>query len=272
MRPRRKLRDGEVREPLRIVVAGSSVSVFVVPSHRLRKEGTYGEVLRDLLAADGLSATVDHQGKWFDMVHELRSRYEPAVRNRFPDVLVLNYGICEAQPRTLPTWLARHLQTWNRPTFAAARGYRRVVAPRLWLLLRGWQQRSARAVGARTWRLSPLRFRLEMAKVISMARSETGCLVLVVDCDPPGARFEHWLPGMKRRWEVFQAALDQLVADLDDPQVRLVRASATLTDLDRELPDGIHRTADAHRLTAGLLLDEILTWLDEPAGVGSTVT
>jgi lysophospholipase L1-like esterase len=263
--PWRRITDGEVREPLRIVVTGGSVSLFVVPERTRRDEGNYGEVLADLLAAESIAATVDHQGKWFDMIHELRRRYEFGVRNRFPDVLILNYGMGEAQPHTLPTWLARHLGTWDRPTFAMARGYRRWVSPRLWLALRRWQQVSAQALGTRGWRLSPLRFRLEMTKVITMARAETGCLVLVIDCDPPGSRFEHWLPGMQQRWEIFQRALAELVDDLHDSQVRLVPASETLTDVDAQLPDGIHRTADAHRLTAELLREEIVRWLDEPA-------
>lgn len=259
-----KLADGTVLEPLRVVIVGGSVSVMVVPARRDISEGNYGEVLVRMLHEDGIRAEVAHQGKWFDMIHELRRRYEFAVRNRFPHVLVLNYGMGEAQAHMLPTWMARHFASWDVSTHPVARAYRSRVAPRLWRQVRRWQQWSSGRVALRTWRLSPERFRLDMQHVIEMAREETGCLVLVVDCDPPGERFEHWLPGLYQRWEVFQRVLQELVDGFDDPMVRLVPASRTLTDLSADLPDGIHRTAQTHRLTAELLRDEILQWLDEP--------
>lgn len=262
-----KLQAGEVHEPLRIVVVGGSVSLLVIPHRTVRSEGNYGEVLVRLLADEGIAATVEHQGKWFDMIHELRRRYEFAIRNRFPDVVIFNYGMGEAQPHTLPTWLARHFTSWDRSSHPVAAGYRRRVAPGLWRLARRWQQSSARHDRLATWRLSPARFATELDHVISMTRSETGALVLVVDCDPPGERFWYWLPGLQQRWEIFQRTLSELVARIGDPQVRLVPASTTIDDIEAELPDGIHRTATSHRKTAELLCREIVSWLNAPVAV-----
>jgi hypothetical protein len=137
-------------------------------------------------------------------------------------------------------------------------------------VLRAWQRFAASRTTTRSWRLSPTRFAREMQRVIELAREETGCLVLVLDCDPPGGRFTHWVPGMWQRWERYQEVLRRLIDGLDDPEVRLVPASSTLLDeigLDIGLPDGIHRTAEAHVRTAQLLTDEIVSWLREPARV-----
>ena len=106
-----------------------------------------------------------------------------------------------------------------------------------------------------------------MQRVISLAREETGCLVLVLDYDPPNERLEYWLPGMQQRWERYQQVLRSVVDDLDDQEVRLVPASETIHELgfDAALPDGIHRTAVAHQRTAELLADEVTSWLEREA-------
>jgi len=249
--------------PLRIVVTGGSVSLYVTPARTGRNDGNYGELLPQLLASHGVTADVRHTGKWFDLIHELRRRYETAVRNHFPDVLVMNYGMGECQYNLVPTWLTRHVSSWDTSSRSVARFYRRRVVPQLWRMLRSYQRTTARSLGRFSYRLSPKRFRMEMERVITLARIETGCLVLVLDCDPPGPRFTHWMPGMDRRWADYQQVLHDMVAGLDDPMVRLVSASTTITDdlgFEVGLPDSIHRSALGHRRTAELLAAEILDW------------
>jgi hypothetical protein len=76
------------------------------------------------------------------------------------------------------------------------------------------------------------------------------------------------MPGIDKRWELYQQILSDLVRDLDDPDVRLVPNSRTVLDvlgLEVGLPDGLHRTAAAHRLTAELLATEIQQWVQQPA-------
>jgi hypothetical protein len=254
---------------MRIVVTGGSVSLYVTPARTSRAEGNYGELLPGLLAAHGVTADVRHTGKWFDLINELRRRYESAVRNQFPDVFVLNYGMGECQYNLVPTWLTRHISTWDVSSRSTARWYRRHVVPRLWRMLRGYQRAAARSLGRFSYRLGPARFRREMELVIRLARIETGCLVLVLDCDPPGPRFTHWMPGMHGRWEQYQQVLQDMVADLGDPMVRLVPAARTITDelgFETGLPDSIHRSAIGHRRTAELLVEEILDWRSGSTG------
>jgi hypothetical protein len=261
----RRIAMGDVREPIRILVTGGSVSAFVVPRRRSRAEGTYGEQLPRLLAQAGVQAGVEFEPRWFGLLTELRRDYERRVRNHMPDVLVLNYGMGECQPRIIPTWLARHLQSWDVGQAAFPRAYRRRLAPVAWRVLRRVQQVGSRWVGLHTWRVSPARFERELRRLIELVRVDVCPLVLFLDLDPPGPRITHWLPGIDRRREVHQEVLVRVVADYG-PDVRLVRASDTVFEhgFDRVLPDGLHRTPFGHRLTAGLLADEILRWLDEP--------
>ncbi len=243
----------------RIVVAGGSVSLFVVPDGPEREGGNYGEQLPALLP--GHDVEVRHTGRWFDLIGDLRARYEDSVRNHFPDVLVLNYGMGEAQPNVVPTFLARHFQSWNRSSAPAAQWYRTQVAPPVWRRLREVQRRTAHLP---TYRLSPERYALELRKVVTMARDETGCLVLMLDLDPPGERWTHWVPSMTERRAQFQAVQDRFVADFADPDVRAVRVAAHVAEHGSAVltPDGIHRSALGHRLTAEALAREVRPWLD----------
>ncbi len=243
---------------MRVVVTGGSVSLFVVPRSS-RADATYGELLPGLLAPHSVDADVRHTGQWFDLVSDLRSRYETAVRNHFPDVLVLNYGMGECQPNVVPTWLARHLQSWDRSSHPAAQAYRTQVANRAWARLRAVQRATA---GWPSYRLSPQRYATELRKVITMARDETGCLVLLLDLDPPGPRWEHWVPGMAARRDLYQGVQDELVREFADPAVRPVRVAHHVRQhgVATILPDGIHRSPLGHRLTAQALAEEVLAW------------
>jgi hypothetical protein len=251
---------------LRIVVAGSSASLFVTPQRTSRAEGNYGELLPGRLAASGVAAEVFHTGRWFGMICDARRGYEDMVRNLFPDVLVLNFGTAEYQPRVVPLRVVRHLQTWDQGLSVPARAYRRHLAPILWRSARQLQRLGARAVGQRTHRLSPRRFVAEFDRVIEMVRADVRPLVLIVDMDPPGPRVEHWIPGMTRRHAHYQQLLEEAArrwARDHDGEVRLVRASRTIDGPGAEvvIPDGLHRSATGHRLTADLLAGEILDWL-----------
>lgn len=243
----------------RIVIAGGSVSLFVVPDGPARGQGNYGERLPALLP--GHDVDVRHTGQWFDLIGDLRRRYESAVRNHFPDVLVLNYGMGEAQPNVVPTLAARHFQSWDRSSAPVAQWYRQRVAPPVWRRLREVQRRTSHLP---TYRLSPERYAIELRKVVTMARDETGCLVLLLDLDPPGERWTHWVPSMPDRRTLFQAVQDRLVADFGDPDVRAVRGAAHVVEHGSAVltPDGIHRSALGHQLTAEALAREVQPWLD----------
>lgn len=250
--------------PLHVLVAGSSTAVMIHPPRASRDEATYGELLGPLLRERGVPARVTVDGRWFGMVNELRRRYEDAIRNRFPDVLVVNYGMAECQACVVPTSWVRHMTTWDLPSARAARWYRARVAPPLWHALRTWQRYAHARVGGRTARLSAERFAIELRRIIDLTRLEVRPLVLLCDIDPPGPRVTHWLPGVEQRVVRYNSILAEVVAGYDDPEIRLVRTSRLVAEggFDTVLPDGFHRSPEGHRRVAGMLAEEILYWLD----------
>ena len=94
-------RLGSPERPLSIVVLGNSMTFTQLP-HRDPGVGTYGEVLRDQLAAAGVAANLHLEGRWFEFVHAGLRRYEPSVRAHVPDVLIIQYGLNESQPYLVP--------------------------------------------------------------------------------------------------------------------------------------------------------------------------
>ena len=246
--------------PLRVHVVGNSASYLVEPTHGPRDGGSYGEQLVSLLGDRGVPTVTTHTGTWFGMVHQALPRWEKDVRDRFPDVLVLHFGMAECQSNVVPSWLIRHTGTWDRTSRRSALAYRRWVAGRLWRVVRRVQRWTSARDRDLTHRLSPRRFEADMRRMIELVRKECGSLVLLVDVDPVGPRVEHWLPGTTRRAARYNEILAGIASSYEDA-VHLVPARAQLTDLDAQLPDGLHRTPAGHALTAALLAEEITRWL-----------
>src|SRR3954454_9656488 len=88
--------------PLSVVVIGNSLTFDQVPPRTSHVQGTYGEVLRDELAAAGVPVTLHLEGRWFDFVSGALRRYESSVRAHVPDVVIVQYGLNESQPYLVP--------------------------------------------------------------------------------------------------------------------------------------------------------------------------
>jgi lysophospholipase L1-like esterase len=247
--------------PLKVHVLGSSAAVFVEPAHGNRDDGgTYGEQLAQHLTEAGVPTVTTHTGIWFGMVKLALPRYESEVRDRFPDVLVINFGMAELQSNALPYSVVRHVTTWHRTSRRGAGFYRHRLLPRAWKVLRAYQRWAGRLDKDVTFRQRPASFLADLRRIIDMARKECGCLVLLVDVDPAGPRVEHWLPGTTRRVALYNRLLQQLADEYDD-DVRLVRASTTVDDVEGLVPDGLHRSPEGHRRTAAMLAEEVQKWL-----------
>lgn len=248
---------------LRIVVTGGSVASMLSPPRTAREQGAYAELLPEVLARRGVQGHVYLRSRWFGMVRDLRREYEEVIRDRMPDVVILNFGMGECQPNMLPTWFVRHLGTWNRSGRTQARAYYRFVLDPLWPALRKYQQVADRVP---IYRMSPRAFRAEMTRVIALTRLETRALVLVLDQDPAGSRLVRWMPSIRARRERYQVILQE-VADRFGPDVRLVPVSETVRGREEELvPDGLHRTPEGHLMMAERIADEIVAWAAQTDG------
>lgn len=252
------------RRPLSLVAFGNSVATLQLPQRQDRSEGTYLEVLADLLASEGVPAVPHLESRWFDFLHRAMRDYERRVRAHAPDVVVVQFGLNEYQPWLVPVWLIRHLLVQNQAATRSAKAYRRWVAPRLWRVVRGFRRRTSRLVGLITWQVTPHRFAGQLRRLLNNVTIEAKPLVLVLDLDVPGASLHHFLPGIERRHAVYQDLIARVVAERDDPDVRLVRVSELTAALGpAAMPDGMHYAPATHAAVGRLLADEVLAWLKE---------
>jgi hypothetical protein len=245
-----------------VAVLGNSLPILMVPPRRDRIEGAYPELLERMLLARGYDVRVDCHARLYDLAHEGARRFVREITPTAPDVLVLNYGVLEAQPNVLPTTLNRHL-TRSDPGGPGLSGlWIRTAVPRVWPVARRYQRWASSVAADRTWRMHPDRLRASLERTVSLAISG-GMLVLVVDVLPPGDRLQHFFPGIERRIARVNGVLEALVVDAANPDVRLVAASAIARMLGPGgVPDGLHLVPEGHRRLACTLTEEITPWFD----------
>lgn len=251
--------------PLSVVVIGNSLTFDQVPPRNTHLEGTYGEVLREELAAIGVPVELHLEGRWFEFVSSGLRRYEQSVRAHVPDVVIVQYGLNESQPYLFPIWGLRHFITDHKSACRFSLGYRRHVVTPVWRRVRAMRRFLSPIVGTRTWQMTPERFRGKMSSLIGKARREFRPLVLVMDVAPPGPLLTHFLPGQQERHRIYQQVVEELVAGFGDPDVRLVRTEPVVRAVGFEaaLPDGMHFSVLGHRLVGELLTAEVVDWLGQ---------
>jgi lysophospholipase L1-like esterase len=250
------------RRPLSVVAVANSVATMQLPSRTDRAQGSYIEVLADLLTGEGVPTVPHLESRWFDFLHRAMRDYEARVRAHAPDVVIVQFGLNEYQPWLVPVWLIRHLLVQNQAATRTAKAYRRLVAPRLWKAVRGYRRRAAPLVGIRTWQVTPVRFEGQLHRLLHNVRIEARPLVLVLDIDAPNDKLEHFLPGMGRRHAIYQELLAKVVAQQQDDEVRLIRVSELTSALGADaMLDGMHYSPSTHEAVGRLLAGEVLDWL-----------
>jgi lysophospholipase L1-like esterase len=246
-----------------VVTFGNSIPSLMLPPRKDRSEGTYTEVLADLLSGRGVPTVPHVESEWFGFLTKAKPTYPQRVRVHTPDVVVLQFGINELQPWLAPVWLIKHLMTQGEATTRLARAYRRHITPRLWRWMRGYRRRAAPLAGMRTWQTTPRRFRQALTRLLTQIRLDGRPLVLVLDIEKPSDLMRHFLPGIDRRYDLYQALLEEIVGTMADAEVRLVRITEISATLPGATPDGMHYTAEGHRAIGERLADEVTSWLEK---------
>lgn len=241
----------------------SSVGYYVRPPEEDGPARPYPEALADLLADSGVEADVINHSAWFRMVHEASRDIQASVVPYGADVVVLNFGILEAESTLLPTALVRSVYSWHpttNPVWGAAR--RRALLPVHHFHIRMAPRLMRRLPHLR--RLSPRRFEAELRSTVEWLRKERNALVLVLNINPVGDNVEQTLPGTRSSVQRYNSIIDRVVRDRRDERTRLVDVHTLVSrsaEPGRLVADGIHYTAEGHRAVARMLEHEIGCWL-----------
>lgn len=253
-------RVGTADRPLRVVVVGNSTTFMVVPSPSSVDDDPYAGLLDEALLDRGLVARTTLKARWHATVKEVLQRYEEWVCDLLPDVVVINVGVVDCQARVVPTWFYRHVVTWLPGTSEWSTRYRRHAVPVLRRGVRGWQRRTVGRVPLLMSRVPPRTFRRALELLIRRAVRDHRALVLVLDIDGPGPALSRLQPGIECRIAVFNEVIAGVVTSFADERVVLLPTSAlVMHDQETLLPDGLHRSPEAHRRVAALVADAVLS-------------
>jgi lysophospholipase L1-like esterase len=256
------------RHPLRILVKGSSLVVMTPDTPTAERDYTFPRLVQNRLLDLGHAVEVDNRGVAGDTTRAGLGTWETEVMATAPDVAIYGYAYYECIHAFLPRWLERHVNSrrWRRGVVR--------TAYRSWLLRPAWK------VLAQTQRVFDIwlqdRFYARRARRITtdyellVRRTRTYVpgrpLVLVLALLGPGGAAGQWFPGMAARISMMNRELEDMVARIADPDVRLVpvrQLAGQLGPDEDPVPDGMHYSPRMRRVLSDWIAAEIdAAWVE----------
>jgi hypothetical protein len=252
---------------MRILVKGASTVVAMSELGLSRDNFTYPRAMEQRLFEAGQPAIVYTHGVASEQTKTVLKTWQHEIHAWSPDVILLCYGHYETIHFFLPRWLERHANSLKARRGPVQDFYRRKVLRKVWVSLAKLQVKLDTRYDS-TWRRNrPKRVAQDLRTLIDHALTISRPLIILVDLLPPGPRGQSWFPGMTERLHVMNASIAQMVADVDDPNVRVFHVADVVDRVvpagENPLPDGFHYSAPLHREIGRTLADEILEWAEK---------
>lgn len=250
--------------PVRVTVLGNSCSLEVCSRELRPGDAPYPELLRSLLAADGIWAEVANHSTWMGTVRDAVRDWQAAVWAAWPDLVVVHHGINEARSALIPRRV--HNMTWTLDLTDGR--FETFVVPRLRSRWRAFGNLTAR------WdrpyvpsHLSARRYGKQMARVVGQTVVHTTAVCVLVGLNPVN-------DVMLRTGGAYPVRRERLMNELERiAEARPRTALVKLEDIESEIgdsrltfPDGIHLSPVGHRLLA----ERIAELYRELRGTGAT--
>jgi hypothetical protein len=252
------------RLPLRVLVKGASTVVYTSWMSGPRSDMAWPRVIEAQLHAAGYPAEVRCTAVPAEPTRFAIRTWQREVLTWSPDVIILNYGHLECVHLFLPRFLERHATSINGRPFPVRLAYRKRVLRPVWRALANLQAAVDRRVPPDVFSYKPRRVAADLGQVITRVRTVASPLVLIPDIPQPGAPYRKWFPGMGPRILTMNDALRDLVAKIDEPDVRMFPLLETIAPLLGEdedaCPDGGHLTVPLHRAVGEGMADVIVQW------------
>jgi len=233
---------------MKICVFGNSVAFKMRPPRANHGELTYGE----LMERDGHQvANVSRAGV---TLGEMFATLDDDVVTRFPDVVILQFGVVEVCKRN--TW--RYLNNLGIQNYYLNRVFdsaylsdtltNRSVRLCVRIANAVWR-RSADMLGLRWQWMSSRDFLEVLNATLAVLIKETSAKVIVAGLNPCSARVERLLTGSVAALQQMDEAL-KAAAKARGPRVLFADVRAALKDhnLDECVPDGVHFSHRGHRV------------------------
>jgi lysophospholipase L1-like esterase len=262
--------------PIRVLVKGASTVGWSSGMGGPRTDFTFPRVIEQQLLQAGRPVEVRTHSVSSERTKTTLLRWEAEMVGYSPDVVVLVYGHYETIHLFLPWWLERHANSLKQRPGRIREAYRRVLLRPVWMFLARMQARADTLLDPTIRRSRPRRVAADLERLIEHIQELHSPLVFLFELLPPAKRYRSWFPGMAKRITAMNDGIADLVARLDNPDVRLVKISAIVDeyaggDLDIATPDGFHYSPEIHRLIGAQLADEIAAWADTQPHLQSVV-
>lgn len=225
-----------------VTIIGNSVALRTRP-HRPDSKN-YGQLLGDMLN--------EQYPDRITMVRNLSvgratltdvKKMEADVINQFPDVYILNLGVCDASTREVPFWYAEIMNSKKTSLL-------RTLALSLHHhLFKRFRPRFVQWRGKKPW-ISARRFKKLYQELLYAIQHNTNAGIIALSINQANERVESQIPGSADNYRRYSQIIQEVAAEFSIPFLNL-------NDLDSEshYPDGVHFSDAGHEIVARRLLD-----------------
>ncbi len=258
--------DPPPRLPLRVLVKGASTVVYTSWLGGPRSDFAWPRVVEEQLHAAGFPAEVRCTAQPAELTKSAIRTWQEEVLAWSPDVIILNYGQMECVHLFLPRWFERHANSVKGRPLPGRMFYRKRILRPTWMALASLQRHLDERMPLILVEGRRRRVAADLQRYIERVRTVASPLVLIPDIIGPGKPYQKWFPGEAERGELMNETLRDLVARIDEPDVRMFPSVATVEPLLAEdedaYPDGGHFTPRLHRATGEAVAEVIIEWAE----------
>jgi len=237
---------------VKICVFGNSVAFRMRPPRSGPEQRTYPEWLR----CDGHEVRVVARAGV--LLNEAFATLDDQVITEFPDVVIVNFGIVEVCYRQTVRWINNRTitnyylnQVFDQEFTYDTAGQRARLF--LWRAVNALTRRLSAVVGLRWQWLSTDRFLQVLDETVGRILKETEARVIVLGINPCSERVERVLEGSLEEIAAANERVRAMVATHGTRASFVSPAECIASRVDELVPDGIHFSADGHRVIANAL-------------------
>lgn len=255
--------------PIKILVKGASTVGWSGVMGGPRTDFGFPRAMEEALLTSGRPVELRTISVPSERTRTAVHRWEHEMIGYSPDVIVLVYGHYETVHLFLPWWLERHANSRIVPPRRWSTAYRTRLLRPIWMTLAKLQSRLDKAIDP-TFRRRHKKVVADLEKIIGHTQELHSPLVILFELIHPAKRYQSWFPGMARRIDVMNEAIESMVKRIDLPNVRYFRVAELVDkyadgDLEIATPDGFHYSPDLHRRIGEHLARDVAEWADTQA-------
>ncbi len=229
----------------KVTIVGNSIALRCRPQSEGSKN--YGQYLEEKLIEKYPNHFVSLLNTAFSRatVTDIQQILNPTIVNQFPDVYIINLGVCDASTREIPYWYAEIL---NKKKDSVLRHVLRVIHDSF---IRKHNSFFVKIRGKRAW-ISKKKFAKLYENIFIEIKRNSNAKVIALPINLPSPRVENILPGSHQKYLEYNKIIEEITA-------RQQGITIPIDDLnsDEHYPDGAHYSDLGHQIIASRILEVI---------------